>query len=466
MTSLPIDHLISFFKSLDISRIHYCPGGRNYKLISSLKDHFDIQSFIDEREAAFYCLGRAKSTQEPQVLIVTSGSALINTLPAMSEAFNSNQKIIIVSADRPQGYVKIRAEQTLHHEEFSKPCRRLFLNQDDLYPIPKIIDYPLHINFHLSHNERESIEIDIIKENQLIDLISTKNNILLFLSGPIHEEIHQYLNDNLQAKISIYSDIFDTSAIEIKQRIKNEFLLDSLIKDNQFDLILRMGNAPITSAWRRLNQISIKASIIHIDDEGLSRLSIGKILKPKTKGFYYQLLKALEKSHSRAIPHNNQIQNLIIQYPKSEISILSNIIKNANKDDHFFFSNSMTIRLAQMLERRENFIHAHRGINGIDGLIASSMGIADSIRSNLHLIIGDISFIYNYNYSLFKLPKNLKIHILNNSGGQIFNLYTNFQEMVLQHQEDFTHPNKNIIEYKIDNNQTKNFLEKLKESHL
>jgi len=464
MKSSQINHLNSLLKSLNISHIHYCPGGRNHKLISDLKHHFSIQSFIDEREAAFYCLGKAKSTQEPQVLIVTSGSAFINTLPAMSEAFNSNQKLIIISADRPQGYTEIRAEQTLNHEEYSKPCRRLFLDQESLSLAPHKVHYPLHINFKLSHNERELIDVETIEEEKLTKLISNKKNILLFLSGPIHRSVQQYLSDHLQNKISLYSDIFDTPAIEIEKRIKNEFQLFSLIKENQFDLILRIGDAPITSAWRKLNQISIQAPIIHIDDEGLSRLSIGKVLKPKSKNLYDNIFQALEESFSKSVPCVDEIDSLIKQYPKSEISTLDSIIKNAHQDDHFFFSNSMTIRLTQMLSRRENFVHAHRGVNGIDGLIASSMGIADSIESNLHLIIGDISYIYNYNYSLFNLPKNLKIHILNNSGGQIFNLYTDFQEMVLPHQENLAHPSPNIIEYQIDNNETKNFLAKLKEN--
>ena len=67
----------------------------------------------DERGAAFLALGHARFTGRPAVLICTSGSAAANYLPAVVEASQDDQPMIILSADRPPELRDIGANQTI-----------------------------------------------------------------------------------------------------------------------------------------------------------------------------------------------------------------------------------------------------------------------------------------------------------------------------------------------------------------
>jgi 2-succinyl-5-enolpyruvyl-6-hydroxy-3-cyclohexene-1-carboxylate synthase len=66
---------------------------------------------------------------------------------------------------------------------------------------------------------------------------------------------------------------------------------------------------------------------------------------------------------------------------------------------------------------------ANRGVNGIDGLIASAQGAA--VIGKTHLMIGDIAFLHDI--GSLALPStedalNLRIYVFNNHRGEIFSL--------------------------------------------
>lgn len=69
---------------------------------------------IDERSAAFLALGLTKASGRPTPVIVTSGSAVGNLLPAVMEAHRSFQPLVILSADRPASVRCRGASQTTH----------------------------------------------------------------------------------------------------------------------------------------------------------------------------------------------------------------------------------------------------------------------------------------------------------------------------------------------------------------
>ena len=56
---------------------------------------------IDERDAGFLALGLAKASGKPVPVVVTSGTAVANLLPAVVEGFYSGVELVVISADRP-----------------------------------------------------------------------------------------------------------------------------------------------------------------------------------------------------------------------------------------------------------------------------------------------------------------------------------------------------------------------------
>ncbi len=92
------------------------PGSRSTPLTvaAAAHDHTETQIALDERGAAFYALGYARASNQPAVLICTSGTAAVNYFPAVVEAFHSRIPLIIFSADRPPELRDTGANQTIN----------------------------------------------------------------------------------------------------------------------------------------------------------------------------------------------------------------------------------------------------------------------------------------------------------------------------------------------------------------
>ena len=88
-------------------------------------------------------------------------------------------------------------------------------------------------------------------------------------------------------------------------------------------------------------------------------------------------------------------------------------------------ANSMPIRYVNALGDASKHleIYANRGTSGIDGCVSTAIGAAIIADKPVFLLVGDVAFLYDRNGLLIQpLPDNLKIIVLNNSGGNIFRM--------------------------------------------
>ncbi len=90
-----------------IKDVILCPGSRSAALTINFvrSGHFNCYSISDERSAAFIGLGMAIKTQKTVALVCTSGSAVLNFAPAVSEAFFQEIPLLILTADRPAEWI-------------------------------------------------------------------------------------------------------------------------------------------------------------------------------------------------------------------------------------------------------------------------------------------------------------------------------------------------------------------------
>lgn len=75
--------------------------------------HCEVQVVLDERAAAFIALGVARATGEPAIVLATSGSAGAHHYPAVVEANVGRVPLLIVTADRPGELHDCGAPQTM-----------------------------------------------------------------------------------------------------------------------------------------------------------------------------------------------------------------------------------------------------------------------------------------------------------------------------------------------------------------
>jgi len=98
-----------------VREVVVCPGSRSAPLaLCAARDpRVRVHTRIDERSAAFFALGMARVTGRPAMVVMTSGTAVANCLPAVIEAAHAHVPLVVASADRPARLVGTGASQTV-----------------------------------------------------------------------------------------------------------------------------------------------------------------------------------------------------------------------------------------------------------------------------------------------------------------------------------------------------------------
>lgn len=110
--------LIDDVRAAGVREFCVCAGSRNSPLLVVLgRGDARLFSFVDERSAAFFALGRFKLHGEPVAIVTTSGTAVAELLPAAVEAHYSGAPLVLITADRPARFRETGAPQSIDQIE-------------------------------------------------------------------------------------------------------------------------------------------------------------------------------------------------------------------------------------------------------------------------------------------------------------------------------------------------------------
>lgn len=118
-----------------------CPGSRSQALALASAAAEDAEAIrlhvrLDERSAGFFALGVARETGVPAPVIVTSGTAVANLMPAVLEAHEGRVPLVLLTADRPSELRGIRSNQTTAQAGIFSNIARLALD----VPAPELAE--------------------------------------------------------------------------------------------------------------------------------------------------------------------------------------------------------------------------------------------------------------------------------------------------------------------------------------
>lgn len=456
--------------------IVFSPGSRNAPLVVAFSqdDRFTCYVIPDERSAGFYALGMAEQLQEPVAVACTSGSALLNYYPAVSEAFYRSIPLVVLSADRPSEWTDMGDGQTIRQEDVfhnhivdQTLLKESPRNDDEKWYNQREIDRvlqnskkgPTHINFPFNEPLYEMSE-DKVKTNSHTLLLEPENKLSsqqiselaevwnrserkliicgqMSNNGYLLEQLKQIAKDSSTAiLVENTSNLSDRSFIHCIDRTINSITVD-FPELFQPDLLITIGGAVISKkiksylrSHKPKNHWKIGVDFQFMDTYQSLTASIP--ISPNT--FFSSVLEGnFQFGLSRYGEQWKQLDYLIqdkhnqyfqdIEY--SDLSVFQLLLDAIPEKSQLHFGNSSVIRYAQLFDPIQSIIHkCNRGTSGIDGSTSTALGNCLADPNHLHTFIsGDISFFYDSNaFWNHHLPSNFRMFIINNGGGGIFNI--------------------------------------------
>jgi 2-succinyl-5-enolpyruvyl-6-hydroxy-3-cyclohexene-1-carboxylate synthase len=462
-----------------------CPGSRSAPLTLAFARNKQIETriFSDERSAAFIALGLAQQTQRAVALVCTSGSAAYNFAPAVTEAFYSHVPLLIFTADRPTEWVDQLDGQTIRQQHiFGDHVKKFFQlphdyqHADSAWYLARSINEaavlavtgtpgPVHLNvpfrepFYPSKTDaREPATPKVFAATQAHHALSKSELANL---APVFQRAGRILVvGGQQGK----SDLLTKSLAQLQQKQQVVVLADVVSNLHELTHCIRLGDTLLsTLSEEKIEQlrpdllISLGRSTVsknvklflrkyrpqhhwHIQLHGTAPDTFQSLTSILIASPHLALAQLAELPPGPSIEMRSAYANRWQEYEDkakrkvaqffttrshSEFGLVHQLSRTLPPHTKLHLANSMSVRYANMvgMEVASTEVFANRGTSGIDGCSSTAMGHAFGTSKLNVLITGDVAFFYDRNAFWHSYTHaNLRIVLLNNSGGLIFSL--------------------------------------------
>ena len=466
---------------------HVCiaPGSRSTPLTleAQANKKFTIHTHFDERGLGFFALGLAKATKSKVAVIVTSGTAVANLLPAVAEAGLTRESLVLLTSDRPIELVNCGANQAIQqlgifsqHVEGSlnlpSPSTQVSLNWllcslDDLLAQQSAKGGPIHINCPYPEPLYSS-ELDDIYRDYSSTVASWKKGDKPYTSK-------SYTLNATTPSISPSDYLERRGAVVIGSLELGQAKAAKQFAELLGWPVLCDPQSGIASDWQHYDlwlqipeaaqQLNPCECIVQFGERIVSKrlnLWIKQQARDFTSGQYLvispdshcinqdhlpqthivaqpeqwaasQSLPSLHAHHAGWADSLKSVCESVAQLSRAqlmngdqltELSVAVDLSARL-KERELFIGNSLMVRLVDMLSAVPNsFVYSNRGASGIDGLVATAAGVFKASQKPMMMLIGDTSLLYDLN-SLALLSDSqppMVIVVTNNDGGAIFDL--------------------------------------------
>lgn len=448
-----------------------CPGSRNAPIVHNLNEcpNITCHPVTDERSAGFYALGMAQIIRHPVAVCVTSGTALLNLLPATAEAYYQHVPLVVISADRPSMWIDQQDGQTLPQldalgrfvskavslPEPSTDDERWYCNRlvnEALLCCQRHGSSPVHLNVPISE-PLFTFNVPALPTERVIRLVAATEDedcrrclekILMaarrpmIVVGQLTYEVAMILRNTLQQLKTELVVLHECLSVGQPQQIDTVL---QHIKDHESDYIpdtiIYIGGTLVSKKIKQFLRRCTHADIWIVNSEG--RLyDTFQNLQGVVEGNLVYLLQQLNASiqlmkqqgslnFQQVFYHRWQqsIQSAAVAFsnmnvPYSQFLAVKTLFQNLSFSSDYLLhaANSMSVRLVNHFA--SDYVFCNRGVNGIDGSLSTAAGCSLVTTQNVYCVIGDLSFFYDQNALWHCLGGNFRVLLLNNGGGGIF----------------------------------------------
>lgn len=474
-----VNILTSLLLEYGVSDAVVCPGSRNAPIVHNLSvcEAIRCRPVTDERSAAFYALGLAIATKRPTVVCVTSGSALLNVMPAVAEAAYQHVPLVVISADRPQQWIDQLDGQTIpqsdalerfvrkavqlpepHNDEERWLCRRLVNEAMHLATCRQ--GAPVHINVPISE---PLFEFDTEQLPQLSRFNNIKRAAIKDASMDMPEAFHEAKRPmivigqlahgtishetirSLSEKYVVMSEPLSNPSymtIHFDEAIRYIVSDNSSINDDEDDktayypdYVIYVGDTLVSKPARRFlrnakapsclitpdaadihDPLMTLTDIVECDSDSINALLASLCEAPDTDErcrFHDRWQSFLDACAAHADAYAPEHSQM------ATVKYFEEQLADLDIDICVHYANSSAVRLACIYA--QHYVWCNRGVNGIEGSLSTAAGFSLATHDMTVCVIGDLSFFYDQN-ALWNsnLRGNLRIILLNNRGGGIF----------------------------------------------
>lgn len=474
-----VNILTSLLLEYGVSDAVVCPGSRNAPLVHNLSvcEAIRCRPVTDERSAAFYALGLAIATRRPTVVCVTSGSALLNVMPAVAEAAYQHVPLVVISADRPQQWIDQLDGQTIpqpdalgrfvrkavqlpepHNDEERWMCRRLVNEAMHLATCRQ--GAPVHINVPISEplfefnieqlpqlSRFNNIRRAVIKDASMDipDAFYAATRPMIVIGQLAHGTISHETIRSLSEKYVVMSEPLSNPSymtIHFDEAIRYIVSDNSSINDDEDDktayypdYVIYVGDTLVSKPARRFlrnakapsclitpdaadihDPLMTLTDIVECDTDSINALLASLCDAPDTDErcrFHDRWQSFLDAYAAHADAYAPEYSQM------ATVKYFEEQLADLDIDICVHYANSSAVRLACIYA--QHYIWCNRGVNGIEGSLSTAAGFSLATNDMTVCVIGDLSFFYDQN-ALWNsnLRGNLRIILLNNRGGGIF----------------------------------------------
>ncbi len=471
-----------------VTDVCIAPGSRSTPLTleaEALREEgtfpLQLHTHFDERGLGFLALGLAKASEKPVAVIVTSGTAVANLLPAVAESRLTREKLILLTADRPTELIQCGSNQAISQRgifgdhadtvcdlpspsELTAPAWLLSTLDESLHQ-QSLTGGSLHINCPYPeplYGELEDTSEYLAPvaewlraQTPYLSFVSAYDNALVLAASFINEKWHAALQKK---------GVIIVGRVTSEDRAAIQTLADKLVWPILCDPQAGMG-----SDFAGVDGWLQNPACAEFFAQAECVLQFGARLVSKRLGQfldgYHGEYWLVDKHPGRLDPRHRQATRIIgkpatiapqlsntvsaVQYAGwaeplclaskayldfvqqqafkdgqlSELAMAADFPCWLHESSDLFIGNSLAIRLLDMCTcLPERHVYANRGASGIDGIIATASGVQRAQQKSMVCLLGDTSALYDLN-SLALLANNpypLVVIVVNNDGGGIF----------------------------------------------